>query len=312
MDTSLILVSQSQFFSNKSHLRITPNRIDSGNISVTHISHDLLKTRHGFNKSSLSLKLNHFGLWESKNGSQGRTPYMPSISRAVVASASINKNDDHKQKQMTFVEELRSVAMNLHVKDPSRKGGNNETMAQILMKEKPSLDGYVKFLVDSKVVYDALEKIIDSANYSSYAELRNTGLERSGALAKDLEWLREEMGIRIPSPTTSGISYASYLEEIAVKNPKAIICHFYDIYFGLAAGGRMLGKRVQAYEKILENKELEFYKWNNGELCQLLHNAREKLNKVAQSWTREEKDRCLAETEISFKYSEDMIKLIIS
>ncbi|RZC82548.1 hypothetical protein C5167_045334 [Papaver somniferum] len=69
---------------------------------------------------------------------------------------------------------------------------------------------------------------------------------------------------------------------------------------------------VQASEKILEKKELEFYKWNNGELSELLQNAREKLNKVAQDWSRKEKDQCLEETEISFKYSEDTMKLIIS
>ncbi|KAI3908054.1 hypothetical protein MKW98_003699 [Papaver atlanticum] len=310
MATSKTLVSQSQYFSNKTHSRKTLNKINSFT-RITYVSHDLMKSRHGFHKSSFSLKLNHFALWESKNDSHGRILHVPSISRAIVASANMNKNDEyHKQKNMTFVEELRSVAMKLHVKDPSRKGGNNETMAQILMKEKPSLHGYVNFLVDSKVVYDALEKIVTDTDYSSYAELRNTGLERSGALAKDLEWFTEEMGIQIPPPTTAGIAYASYLEEVAVKNPKAIFCHFYDIYFGLAAGGRMLGKR--ASEKILEKKELEFYKWNNGELSELLQNARERLNKVAQSWSREEKDRCLEETEISFKYSEDIMKLIIS
>ncbi|KAI3911377.1 hypothetical protein MKW98_010264 [Papaver atlanticum] len=310
MATSKTLVSQSQYFSNKTHSSKTLNKIDSFT-KITYVSHDLMKSRHGFHKSSFSLKLNYFALWESKNDSHGRILHVPSISRAVVASANMNKSDEcHKQKNMTFVEELRSMAMKLHVKDPSRKGSNNETMAQILMKEKPSLHGYVNFLVDSKVVYDALEKIVMDADYSSYAELRNTGLERSGALAKDLEWFTEEMGIQIPPPTTAGIAYASYLEEVAVKNPKKIFCHFYDIYFGLAAGGRMLGKR--ASEKILEKKELEFYKWNNGELSELLQNAREKLNKVAQSWSREEKDQCLEETEISFKYSEDIMKLIIS
>ncbi|KAI3911538.1 hypothetical protein MKW92_021638 [Papaver armeniacum] len=311
MATSKTYVSQSQFFSNKTHLRKTPNRVDSS-ISITYVSHDLMKTRLGFHKLSLSLKLNHFALWESKNDSHRRILHMPSISRAVVASASANQNDYQKQKEMTFEEELRYVAMKLHVKDPSRKGGNNERMSQVLKREKPSLHGYVKFLVDSKVVYDALEKILANADYLSYAELRNTGLERSGALAKDLEWFREEMGIQVPSPTTSGIAYASYLEEIAVKNPKAIFCHFYDIYFGLAAGGRTLGKRVQAYEKLLEDKELEFYQWNDGELSKLLQIATEKLNKISQSWTREEKDQCLEETEISFKYSEDIMKLIIS
>ncbi|KAI3994202.1 hypothetical protein MKX01_012459 [Papaver californicum] len=266
MATSKILVSQPQFLSNKSH-----------SISITYVSHDLMKTRHGFHKLSLSsLKLNHSALWESKNDSHGRMLHMPSIYH------------------------------------PLRTGGYNATMAQTLMKEKPSLHGYVKFLVDSKVMYDALEKILTNADYSSYEELRNTGLERSGSLAKDLEWFSEQIGIQnIPSPTTFGISYASYLEEIAVKNPKAIFCHFYLIYFGLTAGGRMLGKRVQASEKLLENKELESYKWN-GELSELLENVKEKLNKVAQSWTWEEKDQCLEESAISFEYSEDIMKLIIS
>lgn len=38
---------------------------------------------------------------------------------------------------------------------------------------------------------------------------------------------------------------------------------------------------LQVAEKILNNKELEFYKWD-GDLSQLLHNVRDKLNKVAE------------------------------
>ncbi|KAI3949227.1 hypothetical protein MKW92_041042 [Papaver armeniacum] len=262
MATSKIFVSQSQFFSTKTHLRNIPDRISS----------------LGFHKSSLplNLKLSHFSLESNSN------------------------------KANDFVEELRSVAMKLHVKEPK---GKKKTMTQILMgAEMPSLDGYVKFLVDSKLVYDTLEKIISNRTCSPCAELQHTGLERSGALAKDLEWFREEMNMQIPSPTAYGISYACYLEEISMTNPKAIPCHFYDIYFGHAVGGRILGKKVA--EKILENKELEFYKYN-GELSEMLQNVREKLNIVAEGWSREEKDQCLEQTEISFKYSEDIMKLII-
>lgn len=102
----------------------------------------------------------------------------------------------------------------------------------------------------------------------------------------------------------------------------------------------------QVAEKILNKKELEFYKWD-GDLSQLLQNVREKLNKVAevsflvpfnscifilylfdslnlqtfsfillsfftQSWTREQKDHCLEETEKSFKLSGDILRLILS
>ncbi|MCL7029342.1 hypothetical protein MKW94_002680 [Papaver nudicaule] len=303
MATYKTFVSQSQLFPTKTHLRKTPDRINCS--SITCVFHDLSKPRHGFTKLSLplNLKLSPFAL-ESNSSSHGRTVNMPSTCRA----SSNTINNHNSEKPMTFVEELRSVAMKLHVKEPPKEGRNKKTMSQIMMgAETPSLDGYVKFLVDSKLVYDTLEKIVNDATCSSYAELRHTGLERSGALAKDLEWFREEMGLPIPSPTTYGISYAEYLKEISMKNPKAIPCHFYDIYFGQAVGGRILGKKVA--EKILENKELEFYKYS-GELSELLENARKKLNIVAEGWSREEKDQCLEQTEISFKYSEDIMKLI--
>ncbi|KAL0333905.1 UNVERIFIED_CONTAM: Heme oxygenase 1, chloroplastic [Sesamum angustifolium] len=69
--------------------------------------------------------------------------------------------------------------------------------------------------------------------------------------------------------------------------------------------------RAGVAEKILNGKELEFYKWE-GDLSQLLQNVRDKLNRVAESWTREEKDHCLEETEKSFKFSGDILRLILS
>jgi hypothetical protein len=68
---------------------------------------------------------------------------------------------------------------------------------------------------------------------------------------------------------------------------------------------------IQVAEKILNNKELEFYKWD-GDLSQLLQNVREKLNKVAEGWTREEKNHCLEETEKSFMHSGEILRLILS
>lgn len=140
------------------------------------------------------------------------------------------------------------------------------------------------------------------------AEFKNTGLERSEKLAKDLEWFKEQ-GHSIPEPSSPGIEYARYLEELSEKDPQAFLCHFYNIYFAHSAGGRMIGKKVA--ERILNNKELEFYKWD-GDLSQLLQNVREKLNRVAESWTREEKNHCLEETEKSFKHSGEILRLILS
>ncbi|RZC92123.1 hypothetical protein C5167_028012 [Papaver somniferum] len=140
------------------------------------------------------------------------------------------------------------------------------------------------------------------------AEFRNTGLERAGALAKDLEWFKER-GHAIPEPSNSGLSYSQYLEDLSVKDPQAFLCHFYNVYFAHTAGGRMIGKKVA--EMILEKRELEFYKWD-GDLKQLLQNVRDKLNIVAESWSREEKNHCLEETEKSFKYSGELLRLILT
>lgn len=75
------------------------------------------------------------------------------------------------------------------------------------------------------------------------AEFRNTGLERSGKLAKDLEWFKEQ-GYAIPEPSSPGVRYAQYLKQLSEKDPQAFLCHFYNVYFAHSAGGRMIGKKV--------------------------------------------------------------------
>ncbi|KAI7734151.1 hypothetical protein M8C21_014120 [Ambrosia artemisiifolia] len=206
-----------------------------------------------------------------------------------------------------FVEEMRFVAMKLHTKDQAKEG-EKEAQEKPLTKWEPSVDGYLRFLVDSKLVYDTLEKIVDKADFPEYAEFRNTGLERAESLAKDLAWFKDQ-GYSIPEPSSPGLNYSAYVEELSKKDPQAFICHFYNTYFAHSAGGRMIGKKVA--EKILNGKELEFYKWD-GDLSQLLQNVRDKLNKVAENWTREEKNHCLEETEKSFKCSGEILRLILS
>ncbi|GJN38767.1 hypothetical protein PR202_gb27838 [Eleusine coracana subsp. coracana] len=205
-----------------------------------------------------------------------------------------------------FVEEMRAVAMRLHTKDQAREG-EKEPQAPPVAKWEPSVEGYLRFLVDSRLVFQTLEEIVERAAVPWYAEFRNTGLERSEALKKDLEWFKQE-GHTIPEPSAPGTTYASYLEELSEKDPQAFICHFYNVYFAHTAGGRMIGKKVS--EKILNKKELEFYKWE-GNLSQLLQNVRNKLNQVATSWSRE-KDHCLEETEKSFAYSGDLLRHIFT
>ncbi|XP_044472315.1 heme oxygenase 1, chloroplastic-like [Mangifera indica] len=282
---SLTSISQSQSFIIKPHLTITNTNSIPGFF--------------GFRFQPLQFQSYKITRMPHRNGV------------GVVSATTVEKaRKRYPGEAKGFVEEMRFVAMKLHTREQAKEGEKEvkEPEERTVTKWEPSVDGYLRFLVDSKLVYDTLEEIIQEAPFPIYAEFRNTGLERSEKLAKDLEWFKEQ-GYTIPEPCSPGVTYAKYLKELSEKDPQAFICHFYNIYFAHSAGGRMIGKKVA--EKILDNKELEFYKWD-GELSQLLQNVRDKLNKVAGSWTREEKNHCLDETEKSFKHSGEILRLILS
>ena len=65
-----------------------------------------------------------------------------------------------------FVEEMRFVAMKLHRKDQSSEG-EKEASDVPLPKWEPSIQGYIKFLVDSRAVYETLENIVHEAPHPS-------------------------------------------------------------------------------------------------------------------------------------------------
>lgn len=50
----------------------------------------------------------------------------------------------------------------------------------------------------------------------------------------------------------------------------------------------------------LDGAELKFYEYDR-DLVELLEAVRGQINEVAETWTREQKDRCLEETMESFK-----------
>ncbi|KAL4324894.1 hypothetical protein GQ457_11G017670 [Hibiscus cannabinus] len=275
-------------------------------------SHTLLR-KPGFNPSAPSPNLSSSfvpaDLPFSKTQSF-RLPRMATKSYVVSASTAEMPRKRYPGEAKGFVEEMRFVAMKLHTREQAKEGEKEvkQPEERSVRKWEPTIDGYLKFLVDSKLVYDTLESIVDKPTFPIYAEFENTGLERSEKLATDLKWF-EEQGYAIPGPSSPGVTYAECLKEISENDPQAFICHFYNTYFAHSAGGRMIGRKVA--EKLLNNKELEFYKWD-GDLSQLLQNVRDKLNKVSESWTREEKNHCLEETEKSFKHSGDILRLILS
>ena len=70
----------------------------------------------------------------------------------------------------------------------------------------------------------------------------------------------------------------------------------------------MIGTKVASM--ILNGASLAFYEWE-GDLAAHMAAVREAINAVAEGWSRAEKDACLAETELSFKYSGELLRLIM-
>jgi heme oxygenase (biliverdin-producing, ferredoxin) len=66
------------------------------------------------------------------------------------------------EEEKAFVEEMRVVAMKLYTKDQAREG-EKEPEAPPVAKWEPSVEGYLRFLVDSKLVFQTLEDIVERA-----------------------------------------------------------------------------------------------------------------------------------------------------
>ena len=92
------------------------------------------------------------------------------------------------------------------------------------------------------------------------------------------------------------------------------ICHYYNFYFAATAGGMMIGKAVK--KKLELERDLEFYQYGDAgagagaDVNAMLDGVREKLNAIAEGWSEEEKAVCLEETELSFRYSGKILRLI--
>ncbi|EIE20258.1 heme oxygenase-like protein [Coccomyxa subellipsoidea C-169] len=208
-----------------------------------------------------------------------------------------------------FVEEMRFVAMKLHTRDQAPKEGQQESAEKAWKAWEPTRVGYLRFLAESKEVYETLENIVAEASFPEYARFQNTGLERSAGLSEDIAWMQQEYSLAPVqlSEDGPGRAYSSLLKELARDCPPKFLCHFYNVYFAHTAGGRMIGTKVASM--ILDSRELQFYKYE-GDFRAKLDEVRAQLNAVAEGWTREEKDSCLEETQKSFKYSGGLLRTI--
>lgn len=93
--------------------------------------------------------------------------FRPKQSRMVVVSATTAAEKPKKRypgEAKGFVEEMRFVAMKLHTKDQAKEG-EKEPQGQPIARWDPSVEGYLRFLVDSKLIYDTLEGIVEKAAF---------------------------------------------------------------------------------------------------------------------------------------------------
>ncbi|XP_010916650.1 probable inactive heme oxygenase 2, chloroplastic [Elaeis guineensis] len=235
----------------------------------------------------------------------------PSPSAPPVTKKRVRYRKLHPGESEGIVEEMRFVAMRLR---STPTGGDEKAEGEGELEPgggrdtwQPSMEGFLKYLVDSKLVFDTVERIVDESTDVAYVYFRRTGLERSASLSKDLEWFRQQ-DLVIPEPSAPGITYSTYLKELAERSAPSFLCHLYNIYFAHISGGQEIGKKV--CEKLLEGKELEFYKWD-GNVQESLKDVRENLNELGQHWTRDEKNRCLREAAKSFRFLGQIVRLII-
>lgn len=78
------------------------------------------------------------------------------------------------------------------------------------------------------------------------AYMRKCGLERSKGILKDLAWF-EERGLVVPTPSSPGVTYAKYLEELAETSAPLFLSHFYNIHFSHIAAGQVIAKKVSTF-----------------------------------------------------------------
>eukprot|EP00210_Caulerpa_lentillifera_P001880 g1809.t1 len=201
-----------------------------------------------------------------------------------------------------FIQEMRTVTMKLH-KAPRDKDAPSFSSSEY------TREGFLRHLVEARVVYRAFEEIINSNE--NYAQFRDSGLDRGDALDVDIEWLASKYDLEIPMANSEGPgeTYAKFIREVACDNEGQFLCHFYNYYLAHTAGGRMIGKKVA--DTVLNGifDELAYYQYD-ADLKTLVTNLKSNVNTFAASLSRSEKDNCLEETPTAFKYGGALLRTL--
>jgi heme oxygenase len=153
------------------------------------------------------------------------------------------------------------------------------------------------------VVYEALDQIVHL--YPELSSFKKTGLERAEALKQDIAWmLSYDAALTLHEAGPLAKKYAAILHELAAKSIPKFMCHYYNHYFAHTAGGRMIGKKM--CDMLLEGRTLKFYEWE-GDVKQLIEDAKLKIDVLALTWSDAEKQACLEETLACFRYGGEVM-----
>ncbi len=98
-----------------------------------------------------------------------------------------------------------------------------------------------------------------------------------------------------------GAEYAAFLRQMSEDNLPGFVCHYYNTYFAHTAGGRMIGKAVA--DKILDGRKLDFYHDYPGAISKLTTPVKGAIEDLSNSWSEEERGRCVEQTPSAFKYA---------
>lgn len=197
-----------------------------------------------------------------------------------------------------ILDELRDVAMRLHTREQAPREGQAEAPAKPAEPRVPTHMDYLQFLVDSRAVYAVMEEIVNGNE--KLAMFRNTGIERTIELEKDIAWMCDKFDLQRPDVGTAGMTYAKELKAMVESDDDIpeFMCHYYNYYFAHLAGGRMIGKQMS--KLLLDGETLEFYKWGD-DVNELKAKVKNQIEEIAKQWTREGRDNCVNATAGAFK-----------
>jgi len=209
--------------------------------------------------------------------------------------------------KLSFTQEMRNKAMSLHTFSQAPKEGKlkDQNVNTVVDQWQTTKEDYMQFLVDSRTVYEALEAAVQKPTLTTFVD---TGLERVEPLNRDIKYLEDKYGLSVPATSKEATEYASFLLNLAETNPPAFVCHFYNYYFAHTAGGRMIGKKVM--DETFGGYLFEFYQWE-GDVKETLTEVKARIDALAQTWTREQKDSALAVTPDTFTKSGALLRVLV-